>query len=70
MSDMDKQISKLEEIICGLLGAEYIEDMPLMDIDDEYHLMEFETDIENVNYLIELLEEIVYELNKPEDEEE
>ena len=67
---MENQIVKLEELIHKLLGTEYIEDMPLMDIDDEYKLMEFETDKENLDYLLELLEEIIDELHSPIDEEE
>ena len=70
MSGMENQIIKLEELIHKLCGVPYIEDMPLNEIDDEYHVTEFETDLENIDYLLEILEEIIDEIDNPEAEEE
>ena len=54
---MIKEIKRLEKIIHRLCDQSIADSLPpLAAVDSEYHMQDFESPVENLNYLLDLLE--------------
>lgn len=53
---MIKEIKRLEKIIHRLCDQPIDSLPPLAAVDSEYHMQDFESPVENLNYLLDLLE--------------
>lgn len=55
-----KEIRRLEKIIDKLSDQPVADGLPpLVAVNDEYHIQDFESPVENLNYLLDILEDLL-----------